>query len=331
VVKTLVTGGGGFLGRAIVEQLLARGDSVRSLARGDYPELAKAGAEVVRGDIEDAAAVANAAKGVDVVFHVAARPGIWGTRESFYGPNVRGTENVIAACRAHGVGKLVHTSSPSVVFTGKSLEGVDESIPYPEHYEAYYPETKAIAEKAVVAANSPTLATVSLRPHLIWGPRDNHLVPRILERGKKGQLRRLGSSENKVDSIYIDNAAEAHLAAADKLAPGSPVAGKCYFLSNGEPRPLWDLVNSILAAGGLPPVTRSIPHGVARFAGLVFEGAYGLLGLEGEPRMTRFLADELATAHWFDISAAKRDLGWAPRVSIDAGLAKLAEWLATRA
>lgn len=329
-MKALVTGGGGFLGRAIVEQLLARGDSVRSFARGDYPELTKLGAEVVRGDIEDAAGVAQAAKGVDVVFHVAARPGIWGPRESFYGPNVRGTENVIAACRAHGIGKLVHTSSPSVVFTGKSLEGANESVPYPEHYEAYYPETKALAEKAVVAANSPGLATVSLRPHLIWGPRDNHLVPRILERGKRGQLRRLGSSENKVDSIYIDNAADAHLAAADKLAPGSPVAGRCYFVSNGEPRPLWDLVNAILAAGGLPPVTRSIPHGLARFAGLVFEGAYGLLGLDGEPRMTRFLADELATAHWFDISAARRDLGWEPRVSIDAGLARLAEWLATR-
>ncbi len=303
---------------------------MRSFARGDYPELTKLGAEVVRGDIEDAAGVAQAAKGVDVVFHVAARPGIWGPRESFYGPNVRGTENVIAACRAHGIGKLVHTSSPSVVFTGKSLEGANESVPYPEHYEAYYPETKALAEKAVVAANSPGLATVSLRPHLIWGPRDNHLVPRILERGKRGQLRRLGSSENKVDSIYIDNAADAHLAAADKLAPGSPVAGRCYFVSNGEPRPLWDLVNAILAAGGLPPVTRSIPHGLARFAGLVFEGAYGLLGLDGEPRMTRFLADELATAHWFDISAARRDLGWEPRVSIDAGLARLAEWLATR-
>jgi nucleoside-diphosphate-sugar epimerase len=326
-MKALVTGGGGFLGRAIVEKLVARGDSVRSLARGDYPELRALGVESVRGDIEDAETVKEAARGVEVVFHVAAKPGIWGTRESFYGPNVRGTENVLAACRAHGVVRLVHTSSPSVVFSGKSLEGVDESVPYPDHFEAYYPETKAISEKAVVAANGATLATVALRPHLIWGPRDNHLVPRILDRGRKGQLRRLGSQPNKVDSIYIDNAADAHLAAADRLAPGSRIAGKCYFLSNGEPRPLWDLVNAILAAGGLPPVTRSIPVGVARLAGRVLEAAHGVLGLEGEPRMTRFLADELGTAHWFDISAAKRDLEWTPRVSIDEGLKRLTEWL----
>jgi len=326
-LKALVTGGGGFLGRAIVEQLVKRGDTVRSFARGDYPEVAALGVEIVRGDIEDRAAVEKAAQGVEIVFHVAGKPGIWGTRESFYGPNVRGTENVLAACRAHGISKLVHTSSPSVVFAGKSLEGVNESAPYPDHFEAYYPETKALAEKAVVAANSKDLATVALRPHLIWGPRDNHLVPRVLERGRKGQLRRVGSSDNKVDTIYVDNCVDAHLAAAAKLAPGSPVAGKCYFLSNGEPRPLWDLINEILKAGGLPPVTRSIPHGVARFVGAVLEGVHGVLGLEGEPRMTRFVADELATAHWFDISAARRDLEWSPRVSIDEGLLRLAEWL----
>jgi nucleoside-diphosphate-sugar epimerase len=326
-MRALVTGGGGFLGRAIVERLVKRGDAVRSFARGDYPDLARLGVEVVRGDLEDGAAVSRAAHGVDVVFHVAAKPGIWGTRASFYGPNVLGTENVIAACRAHGIGKLVHTSSPSVVFAGRSLEGVDESVPYPDRYEAYYPETKALAEKAVAAANSASLATVSLLPHLIWGPRDNHLVPRILERGRKGQLRRIGRSENKVDSIYVDNAADAHIAAAERLAPGSPVAGKRYFLSNDEPRPLWDLVNAVLAAAGLPPVTRSVPYGFARFMGAALEGAHGLLGLEGEPRMTRFLANELATAHWFDISAAKRDLGWEPRVSIDEGLVRLTEWL----
>jgi nucleoside-diphosphate-sugar epimerase len=243
---------------------------------------------------------------------------------------VRGTENVIAACRAHGIPKLVHTSSPSIVFAGHDLEGVNESTPIPDHFEALYPETKAQAERAVRAVNDATLATVALRPHLIWGPRDNHLVPRVIERGKKGQLRRLGSANKKVDTIYIDNCVDAHLAACDRLAPGSKIAGKVYFLSNDDPRPLWDLVNAILAAAGLPPVTRSVPVGVARFMGGALELVHGALGLEGEPRMTRFLAGELSTAHWFDISAAKRDLEWKPRVSIEEGLKRLAEWLRTQ-
>lgn len=326
-MKALVTGGGGFLGRAICEHLVRRGDSVRSFARGDYPELTALGVEHVRGDIEDSLAVRKAAEGVEVIFHVAAKPGIWGSRESFYGPNVRGTENVIAACRAHGIAKLVHTSSPSVVFGGRDLEGVNESTPFPDHFEALYPETKALSERAVLGVNDARLATVALRPHLIWGPRDNHLVPRVIDRGRKGQLRRLGSENKKVDCIYIDNCAEAHLHAADRLAPGSRIAGKVYFLSNDDPRPLWDLVNGILAAAGLPPVTRSVPVGVAKLMGGALEVVHGAFGLQGEPRMTRFLAGELSTAHWFDISAAKRDLEWKPRVSIDEGLKRLAEWL----
>ncbi|HZU97984.1 MAG TPA: NAD-dependent epimerase/dehydratase family protein, partial [Planctomycetota bacterium] len=318
-MRALVTGGGGFLGFAVVEALVKRGDTVTSLARGDYPELRALGVKAIRGDIEDPDAVKRASEGVETVFHVAARPGIWGTRDSFYGPNVRGTENVIAACRAHGIKKLVFTSSPSVVFGGRDLEGVNESTPYPEHYDALYPETKAAAERLVVAANGEGLATVSLRPHLIWGPRDNHLVPRLIDRAKKGVLRRIGTGSKKVDTIYIDNCVDAHLAACDRLAPGSAIAGKVYFLSNDDPRPLWDLVNAILRAAQLPPVTRTVSHGLARFVGAGSELVYGLLGLESEPRMTRFLADELATAHWFDISAAKRDLEWKPRVSIEEG------------
>jgi 2-alkyl-3-oxoalkanoate reductase len=183
-VKALVTGGGGFLGRAICEHLVRRGDSVRSFARGDYPDLRALGVDHVRGDIEDAGAVKKAAEGVEVIFHVAAKPGIWGTRESFYGPNVHGTENVIAACRAHGIARLVHTSSPSVVFGGKDLEGVDESTPYPDHFEALYPETKALSERAVLGVNDKNLATVALRPHLIWGQREFHLVRRVLVLGR---------------------------------------------------------------------------------------------------------------------------------------------------
>jgi nucleoside-diphosphate-sugar epimerase len=328
-VTTLVTGGGGFLGGGIVSALLGRGRAVRSFSRGAYPELAARGVEVLRGDLTDAAAVSRACKGCEVVFHVAARPGIWGPRRAFEATNIQGTVNVLAACREHGVPRLVYTSSPSVVFDGRDQEGVDESAPYPRRHAAHYPRTKAAAEALVLQASDAHLRTVSLRPHLIWGPGDNHLVPRILARGRAGQLRRLGHTSRLIDSVYIDNAVDAHLAAAERLEAGAPVAGRVYFITNGEPWPLWDLVNGILAAGGLPPVERSVPLPLARMAAHLLEGAHVVLRLPGEPRLTRFLVEELSTAHWFDITAARQDLGYEPRVSIAEGLQRLARSLTT--
>lgn len=326
-MKALVTGGGGFLGSAIVRALLARGESVRSFSRSRYPALATLGVEQVCGDLGDAAAVSAAAEGCDLVFHVAAKAGVWGPYEEYYRANVLGTENVLTACRASAVQRLVYTSSPSVVFDGRDMEGVDETVPYPEHFEAPYPQTKAIAEQQVLAANGPGLATVALRPHLIWGPEDNHLVPRIIQRGRAGQLRRIGQRPCLVDHIYVDNAADAHLQAADKLAPGSVVAGKAYFISNGEPIPLWEMVDRILAAAAVSAVERSISPKLAYLAGYLMEKIYGALKLSGEPRMTRFLARELSTAHWFDISAARRDFDFNPRVSTAEGLLRLQAWL----
>jgi nucleoside-diphosphate-sugar epimerase len=326
-MRALVTGGGGFLGGAVVRRLRDRGDEVRSLSRGHYPDLDALGVKQFRGDLADAGAVADAAAGCDVVFHVAAKAGVGGRYADYHRANVLGTEHVLAACRRHGVRRLVYTSSPSVVFDGRDMEGVDESVPYPASYHAHYPRTKAVAERAVLAANGPDLATVALRPHLIWGPGDNHLVPRILARGRDGRLRRVGRANKLIDSVYIDNAADAHLLAADRLRPGSPVAGRAYFISNGEPLPAWDLINRILACGGLPPVTRSVPVWLAVAAGAVLEAAYRLLRPDGEPPMTRFLARELATAHWFDLTAARRDLGYAPAVSVAEGLKRLEESL----
>lgn len=326
-MKALVTGGGGFLGSAIARRLLARGDQVRSFARGDYPELRELGVDVRRGDLHDADAVADAARDCDIIFHVAAKAGIWGAFEDYHRANVGGTENVIAACRRWHIPKLVYTSSPSVVFNNADMEGVDESAPYATHFEAAYPHTKALAEQMVLKANDDELVTIALRPHLIWGPGDNHLIPRILARARAGQLRRIGRENKLVDCIYIDNAAEAHLLAADRLQPGSPACGKAYFISQGEPTPLWDLVNRILKAAGLPPVTRSIPTSIAYAAGWMLEHVHRLLRLDGEPRMTRFLARELSTAHWFDISAARRDLDYRPTVSIDEGMRRLEDWL----
>jgi nucleoside-diphosphate-sugar epimerase len=281
--------------------------------------------EVIRGDLADADALRRAVRGCDLVIHTAAKVGVTVAYEPFHKTNVDGTQNVIDACRAEGVKRLVYTSSPSVVFAGDDLENVDESLPYPERHHAHYAATKALAERMVLEANDASLRTVSLRPHLIWGPRDNHLVPRIIARAKR--LRRIGSESKLVDSTYIDNAADAHLLAADRLTCDSPLCGKPYFISNGEPRPIWDLINGILAAADRPPVTRSIPLGLARAVGACLEGVYGALRLSGEPPMTRFLASELSTAHWFDLSAARRDLGYEPRVSIDEGLRRLREWL----
>lgn len=329
-MKALVTGGGGFLGKAIVRRLRERGDIVRSFSRHAHPALTGMGVEHCRGELGDAGAVERAAEGCDIVFHVAAKAGVWGPYEEFYQANVLGTKHVIDACRRHGIKRLVYTSSPSVVFDGTDMEGVDETVPYPEHFEAFYPQTKAEAEQLVLQASDQTLATVALRPHLIWGPEDNHLVPRILERGAKGALRKIGSRECLADTIYIDNAALGHLQAADHLDVGSAVAGKAYFISQGEPMPIWDVVNRILNAGGLPPVTRTISPALAYNLGAFLEKVFVLLKLKGEPRMTRFLARELSTSHWFDLSAARQDFGYQPEVSFDEGMTRLREWLLTQ-
>src|SRR6185312_8448237 len=249
-MKALVTGGGGFLGGAIVRLLRQRGWDVRSLTRSAYPWLDELGVEQLLGDVADPAAATAACTGVELVFHVAAKAGVWGRYDDFFATNVTGTQNVLAACKSLGVRKLIYTSTPSVIHCGGDLEGVNESVPYPKHFQAAYPKTKALAETDVLAANGPDLATVSLRPHLVWGPGDPHLIPRVLARAKEGKLRRVGSHPVTVDVTYIDNAAEAHWLAAQRLAVDSSIAGKAYFITNGEPVELWDFLNRVLAEGG---------------------------------------------------------------------------------
>lgn len=327
-VSVLVTGGGGFLGGAILRQLVERGERVTSLSRRIYPELSSFGVKQTQGDISDKTAVESACKGADLVFHAAANPGVWGDYSDYYRTNVIGTQNVIEACKKHGVLRLVYTSSPSVVFNGRDMEGVNESVRYPETFMAHYPKTKAIAEQAVIAAADEGLKTIILRPHLIWGPGDNHLVPRIIHRANR--LVRVGDGKNLVDTIYIDNAAGAHILAADALEKDPKLSGKVYFISQDNPVPLWDMVDNILKAAGLAPVRRSVSRKVAWMIGALFEFLYKTFSIRGEPLMTRFLADELSTAHWFDISAAKKDLGYAPMISIEEGLERLESWLRDR-
>ena len=321
----LVTGGGGFLGSALVRMLVAQGESVRSFSRSRYPALEAMGVEQFQGDLADGDTLQRACDGVDLVFHVAAKTGIWGPYETYYRTHVVGTRNVLQACLSHGVGRLVYTSSPSVVFDGRDMEGVNESVPYPAAYLSHYPRTKAAAEKMVRQAACDALRTITLRPHLIWGPGDNHLVPRIIQRARR--LRQVGQGRNRVDTIYIDNAVQAHLLAAAKLSERPELSGRVYFISQDAPIPLWDMVNAILAAADLPPVTRTISKRTARLIGAVLEWIYQVGHLPGEPPMTRFVAEELATAHWFNIRAAREDLGYRPLVSTEEGLRRLRQWL----
>ncbi len=314
----LVTGGGGFLGKAIVRQLVERGDQVRSIARNFYPELESMGVEQIQGDISAYRSVQKACKGIEQVFHVAARPGYWGQYSNYYQANVTGTRNILQACRDENIHILIYTSSPSVIFNGKDLEGVDESVPYPSKYPTHYQKTKALAEQEVLKAARNGQKSIILRPHGIWGPGDNQLVPRIIQSAKK--LIRIGDGRNLLDTIFITNAAEAHILAAEKLEKNPNLSGNIYFISQDDPIPTWEMIDKILDTAGLGPVKRSMSPKTAWMIGAFFELVYTIFRIKSEPQLTRYRAHVLSSSHWFDISAAKRDLGYSPRVSIEEGL-----------
>ena len=288
------------------------------------------GVRQVLGDLADADAVRLACIGQDAVLHNAAKAGAWGSYQEYFDANVRGTQNVIAGCRAQGVGKLVYTSTPSVTHSGRTpVQGGNErNTPYGRNFKTPYPATKVIAEKAVLAANGDLLATVALRPRLIWGPGDTQLLPRLVERARAGRLRFIDGGHNRMDTTYIDNAAQAHLAALGHLHAGATCAGKAYFISNGQPLPVREIVNALLQAAGAPAVDKSIPYALAYGAGAVLELGWRLLALRGEPPMTRFLAEQLSTPHWYDIGAAARDFGYRPQVNVAEGLRRTAAWWA---
>lgn len=324
-MKVLVTGGSGFLGSALCKGLLAQGHQVISFQRSFSPELERLGVRQVLGALDDKEKVLEALQAQDAVIHNAAKASAWGSWHDFYQTNVVGTQNIIEGCQQLGIQKLVYTSTPSVVHHGRTAVagGNEQNTPYATHFSAYYPHTKKIAEQAILAANSNQLATVALRPRLIWGPGDTQLLPRLIERAKKGRLRFIGGGENKMDCTYIDNVVQAHLLALEKCAVGAQCAGKAYFISNGEPLPIRDIVNGLLNAAHAPIVTRSIPFFLAYSVGVLCELFWRVFRLKNEPPMTRFLAEQLSTEHWYDCSAAQRDLNYVPTVSIADGLLRL--------
>jgi len=324
-MRILVTGGGGFLGQALCRGLVARGHTVSSFNRGYYPELDALGITQIQGDLANANALINAARGMDAVFHNAAKAGAWGSYASYYTANVTGTKNILTACRVHGIDRLIYTSTPSVTHraTHPVEGGTADSVPYGEHLKAPYAQTKRMAEDMVLTANNAELATIALRPRLIWGPGDRQLLPKLVERARTGRLRLVGGGHHLIDTTYIDNAAAAHLAAFEHLKPGAVCAGRAYFISNSDPRPLREIINALLHAAGAPPVHRSIPFPLAYLIGALCEGAWPLLRLKGEPPLTRFLAEQLNTTHWYSMEPARRDFGYVPKISIEEGLRRL--------
>ncbi len=319
-IRALVTGGGGFLGKALIKGLIEEGFDVTSFSRGSYPELEKMGVRTIQGDVTDSSDVNLALRDMDVVFHTAAKVGFWGRFEDFHKVNVQGTLNILASCKRNGVKYLVHTSSPSVIFDGKDMEGVDESVPYPKDAGSNYSRTKGEAERLVLRSSSETLRTVSLRPHLIWGPGDHQLVPRLMEAARKGRLRVIGDGRNKVDTVYIDNAVSAQILAYEALKENEGSWGRPFFITNGEPINVWELINRFLELDGIPPIKGRVPVWVAMAGAGALEASHWLLRKRGEPMLTRFLVKELSTSHWFDISAARKELGYVPKVSLDEGL-----------
>jgi nucleoside-diphosphate-sugar epimerase len=320
-VKVLVTGASGMLGRATALALLHRGDEVTVLQRRP----AGLDCREVLGDVADASVVDRAVAGQDAVLHLAAKVDVVGAWPEYERANVGGTRTVVEASEASSVSRLVHVSSPSVAHAGDSLVGVGAEPADLAGAHGHYARSKALAERLALGADSTTLAVVAIRPHLVWGPGDTQLVGRIVERARAGRLPLIGTGAALIDTTYVDNAVSALLAAVD-----APVHGEALVVSNGEPRPVAEILARLCLAAGVPGPRGHLPLPVAAAAGSVIETGWRLLRRRDTPPMTRFLAEQLATAHWFDQRRTREALGWAPQVSLDQGFAALAAWYATR-
>ena len=325
--NVFVTGGGGFVGRALLRELVGRGYRCATFSRGSYSDLEEMGVVCFQGDLGDSSFVQQCLKGYDTVFHVASLTGIWGDYKKYYRTNVEGAHNILQGCLRHKIKRLIYTSTPSVVFAGKDICGEDEGLPYARKFLCNYAKTKAIAEKNVLAANNDELLTCALRPHLIWGPGDPHLVPRLLDRARDGKLKIVGDGCNKVDITYIDNVVHAHLLAADELEGEGKCAGKAYFIGQERSVEMWKWINDLLDKCHVDPVEKSVPLPIAYGAGAFLECMYRVTKQADEPKMTRFLALQLARSHYFTHDLAKKDFGYSPLVAIEDGMVRLLTWL----
>ena len=323
-MRILVTGGGGFLGTYIIKELLKNSSYiVTNFSRHTYSHLEDIGVPTIKGDLRKKEDVERAlSQGFDAIFHVAAIAGVWGKYEEYYEINYLGTKNLLEVAKDKQISKFVYTSTPSVVFNKDDLLAVGEEQSYATQFLNAYSETKTMAEKLVLQMNNgESFMTCAIRPHLIWGPGDPHLFPRVIQKGKEGKLRIVGDGENLVDIVFVENAALAHVQAFEHLKPHSPVCGQAYFVGQERPVKLWDFINQVLSFVQVEPVIRSIDVTTAYRLGWLLEKVFKALGINRpEPPMTRFVALNLGKSHYFSHAKAKRDFGYVPRVSIEEGL-----------
>ncbi len=324
-MKIVVTGAGGFLGLYITKMLLAEGHTVTNFSRSTHACLDEIGVDTIQGDVANIDDVRIALEGQEAVFHVASKIGMWGKWEDFESINIGGVKNIIECCKEFGIQRLVYTSTPSVAFGKKELCGVDEMTPIPRRHLNFYAKSKAKAEALVLKANnSKDFLTVSLRPHLIFGPGDTNLIPTVVESAKSGRLMIVGDGTNLVDVIYVENAADAHIKAFNALTAGSAVCGKAYFLGQDKPVVLWDFINDILERSGVDKIEKYVSIKAAYSIGAVLESGYAFLGKrDRDPPMTRFLALQLGKSHYFSHENAKRDFGYKATVSTADGVDRL--------
>ena len=315
-MRILVTGAGGFIGKALSLKLNREGYQVLGLARGDYKEMREAGIEMIRADITNLDSIAPHFKNVDACFHVASKVAMWGRWQEFYQINVQGAMNVLTACLSNKVPRLIYTSTPSVVFGNQSIESGDEGLPYPSKYYSFYARSKALAEKYILKANNQGIKTLALRPHLVFGPGDKNLIPKLVELGSKGRLKIIGDGNNLVDVTYIENVVEAHRLALLKLMQGDPVDGLAYFIGQG-PVNLWSFINKVLHRFEISPVQKKTSFNIAYFMGGVLEKIFP------NPPMTRFIALQMSKSHYFSHERAEKLLGWHPKVSLADAIERL--------